>query len=91
MRPHSPRFRQDLRVKVKVRAKDRSTPTGTVVVRIDGKKAGTAELRRGKVVLQVGKNLSVGKHRLVAIYRGSDTVNGSWDVVEFRVRPRRHR
>ena len=50
-------------------AAEGTTPTGRVVVRIDGKKVGAKRLDDGRVVLKVTKNLKVGKHKLVARYQ----------------------
>ena len=66
-------------------AAEGTTPTGRVVVRIDGKKVGAKRLDDGRVVLKVTKNLKVGKHKLVARYRGSDSVDDSKDKLTFKV------
>lgn len=87
VKPAKPRFKQDFKVVVKVAAEG-TTPTGRVVVRIDGKKIGAKRLDDGRAVLKVTKNLKVGKHKLVARYRGSDTVEGSKDRLTFKVRRR---
>lgn len=84
VKPRKPRFRQDFKVVVKVAA-DGATPTGRVVVRIDGKKVGAKRLDDGRVVLKVTKNLKVGKHKLVARYKGSDSVESSSDKLRFKV------
>lgn len=55
------------------------TPTGTVVVRADGKVIGKAKIDaadRGKVVVRLAP-LRKGKHKLVARYSGSATVAAS--------------
>ena len=54
-------------------------------MRIDGKKVGAKVLSDGRIVLKVRKDLAVGKHTLVARYRGSDTVERSRDRLTFRV------
>jgi hypothetical protein len=84
VKPAKPRFKQDFKVIVKVTA-DGVTPTGRVKVRIDGKLVRTKRLDDGRIVLKVTKNLKVGKHRLVARYQGSDTVEASRDKLRFRV------
>jgi Zn-dependent metalloprotease len=84
VKPAKPRFRQDFKVVVRVEA-DGATPTGRVVVRIDGKKVGAKRLDDGRIVLKVTKNLKVGKHKLVAVYGGSDTVEKSRDKLRFKV------
>lgn len=84
VKPAKPSFRQDFKVVTKVKSRD-GKPTGKVVVRIDDKLVGTAKIRKGRVVLKVTKDLKVGKHKLVAIYQGSDTVERSKDKLTFRV------
>ena len=66
VRPAKPSLREDFRVVVKVTATG-TTPTGRVVVRIDGKLVGAKVLRNGKIVLKVKKDLALGKHTLVAV------------------------
>lgn len=88
VKPAKPRFRQDFRVISRVKAKDGSTVTGKVLVRIDGKKMGRVSLKDGKAVLKVTKNLRPGSHRLVARYLGSETVKSSKDTLRFRIRRR---
>ena len=58
-------------------------------MRIDGKKVGAKRLDDGRIVLKVKKNLKVGKHKLVAVYGGSDTVDNSRDKLTFKVVRRR--
>lgn len=84
VKPKKPRFTQDFKVVVKVAA-DGTTPTGRVVVRIDGRKVGARRLDDGRVVVKVTRNLTVGRHKLVALYKGSDTVTRSRDRLRFRV------
>ena len=84
VKPRKPAFRENFKVVVKVVATG-TTPTGRVVVRIDGKKVGAKALSGGRIVLKVTKDLAVGKHTLVARYRGSDTVGRSRDRLTFRV------
>jgi Zn-dependent metalloprotease len=84
VKPRKPRFKQDFKVVVKVAAEG-TTPTGRVVVRIDGTSVGAKRLDDGRVVLKVTKNLKVGKHKLVARYKGSDSVEGSRDKLTFKV------
>lgn len=84
VRPRKPGFRDNFKVVVKVTATG-ATPTGRVVVRIEGKKVGAKRLADGRIVLKVKKDLAVGKHTLVARYRGSSTVERSRDRLTFRV------
>ena len=84
VKPAKPRFKQDFKVVVRVKAEG-TTPTGRVVVRIDGKKVGAKRLDDGRIVLKVKKNLKVGKHKLVARYLGSDSVEASKDTLRFKV------
>ena len=64
---------------------DGATATGRVVVRIDDKTVRTKRLDDGRMVFKVKKNLKVGKHELVAVYQGSDTVERSKDKLRFKV------
>ena len=41
---------------------------------------------RGKVKITITKNLKVGKHKIVAIYKGDDSSETSRDKLRFRVR-----
>jgi hypothetical protein len=84
VRPERPRYRRDFKVVVRVDA-NRATPTGWVIVSIDGTKLRSARLDDGRVVLKVTKNLAVGRHKLVAAYQGSRTVGTSRDVLRFRI------
>ncbi len=84
VKPEKPRYKQDFKVVVKVAA-DGTTPTGRVEVRIDGTKVGSGRLDDGRLVLEVTKNLKVGKHKLVAKYLGSDSVADSRDKLTFKV------
>ncbi len=83
--PDRPRYQRDFWVAVKVEADDDSRVTGDVVVEIDGTEVGSGQLRHGRYLLKVTKNLKVGKHKLVATYEGSPTVEGSRDSLRFRV------
>jgi Zn-dependent metalloprotease len=84
VKPAKPRFKQDFKVIVRVTA-DGVTPTGRVKVRIDGELVRTKRLDDGRIVFKVTKNLKVGKHKLVAVYEGSDTVEKSRDKLTFKV------
>lgn len=84
VKPRKPRFKQDFKVVVKVKAEG-ATATGRVVVRIDGKKVRTKRLDDGRIMFKMKKNLKVGKHKLVAVYQGSDTVERSKDKLRFKV------
>jgi Zn-dependent metalloprotease len=86
IKPKKPAFKQDFRTIVRVDAADDSTATGKVVIKVDGKWMGKGSLKNGRLVYKVKKNLKVGKHKLVAIYKGSSTVEGSRDKLRFRVK-----
>ena len=60
VKPAKPRFKRDFKVDREGRGRG-TTPTGRVVVRIDGKKVGAKRLDDGRVVLKVTKNLKVGQ------------------------------
>ena len=85
IKPKKPAFKQDFRTIVKVDTADDSTATGKVVIKVDGKWMGKGSLKNGRLVYKVKKNLKVGKHKLVAIYKGSSTVEDSRDKLTFRV------
>ncbi|WP_210651457.1 M4 family metallopeptidase [Nocardioides sp. SYSU D00065] len=84
VKPARPERGEDFKVVVKVKAEGEKA-TGKVVVRIDGKKVATKKVKKGRVVLTVRKDYSVGKHKLVAVYKGSKTVDSSRDKLTFRV------
>ena len=71
---------------MKVKAEDGSEVTGRVVIKIDGKWLGRRLLDDGRLVYKVRKNLKVGKHKIVAIYKGDDSSEKSRDKLTFRVR-----
>ena len=54
-------------------ASSRSSPTGRVVITYKGERIGKGKLVDGKVKITITKNLKVGKHTLVAKYKGSST------------------
>jgi Zn-dependent metalloprotease len=83
--PKRPSFGNDFTVIGKVRAEGLA-PRSRVVFRIDGKKVGTRKLDDGRAVMTVRRNYAIGKHKLVVIYRGSETVESSRDKITFRVR-----
>jgi Zn-dependent metalloprotease len=85
VKPAKPAFKQDFKVVVKVKAEG-TVPTGKVTIKIDGKKIAAKRLDDGRLVLKVTKNLKVGSHKLVAVYKGSDTVEGSKDKLKFTVK-----
>lgn len=85
IKPTKPAFKQDFKAIVKVKATDGSKATGKVVIKVDGKWMGKGSLKDGRFVYKVKKNLKVGKHKLVATYKGSSTVEGSSDKVKFKV------
>ena len=69
---NAPAFKADFKVKVVVAATS-ATPTGRVLITYKGEKIGKGKLVDGKVKITITKNLKVGKHTLVAKYRGSST------------------
>ena len=84
VKPKKPSFRENFKVVVKVTSDD-ATPTGKVVIRIDGKRMGIARLEDGKVVFRIKRNYAIGKHVVQAKYKGSDTIDRSKDRLRFRV------
>ncbi|SEC97562.1 Thermolysin metallopeptidase, catalytic domain [Nocardioides exalbidus] len=82
--PAKPKFREDFKVVVKVKAKGEK-PKGKVVVKIDGKKVATKKLKKGRLVLMVRKDYAIGKHKLVVTYKGSKDVRKSKEKMTFRV------
>lgn len=83
--PRWPRYREDFEVHVDVTASDDSVATGTVVIRIDGRRVGEAELVDGSAVVEVTRNLRPGMHSLLASYQGSEDVEPSRDRLRFRI------
>ena len=84
VKPSRPELRQDFKVVVRVSAEG-TTPRGKVVVRIDGDRIGTKRLHDGRIVLVVREDHAIGRHRLVAVYRGAGDVAGSRDKLRFRI------
>jgi Zn-dependent metalloprotease len=82
VKPRKPGAREKVVFKVKV--KSDVAPTGKVVIKVDGKRH-LVKLKDGKAKLKIQKGLKAGKHRVVAKYRGSDTVKRSKDIQKFRV------
>ena len=78
-KPKKPSFKQDFKAIAKVTSLEGKTPTGTVKFRLDGKKLDAKVLKDGRVVLKVKKNLKVGKHMLVATYKGDSATWWSRD------------
>lgn len=83
--PAKPRFREDFKVIIKVKARGGVRAKGKVVVKIDGKKVATKKLRKGRIVLKVRKDYAIGKHKLVAVYKGGKDVRRSKEKLRFRV------
>jgi Zn-dependent metalloprotease len=83
IKPKKPAFKQDFKAIVKVKSLGGKTPTGKVKFRLDGKKLDFKNLKDGRLVLKVKKNIKVGKHMLVATYKG-DT-NTWWSRDRLRV------
>lgn len=85
--PKAPKAHKKFKIKVKVKASDGSKLTeGTVVVRIDGKVVGKGTVKNGKLTITLKKGLKAGKHKLVAKYKGTSTVQGSKATMRFKVR-----
>ena len=59
--------------------------TGKVKVLLDGKRIAKRRLDDGRVVVRVKRLLSLGKHKVVAKYLGSDTMQRSKDDARLRV------
>ncbi len=88
MFPKKPRFKQDFKAVAKVKAADRSDVDGKVKFILDGHAVGRRSVEDGRAKLRIKKDLKVGKHKLVAVYLGSDSINGSDDTVRFKVKRR---
>ena len=84
VKPAKPSFRENFKVVVKVTAEG-TTPTGKVVIRIDGKRMGKGRLEDGRIVFRIKRDYAIGKHVVIAKYKGSDTVERSRERVRFRV------
>jgi Zn-dependent metalloprotease len=59
--------------------------TGKVKVLLDGKRIAKRRLDDGRVVVRVKRLLTLGKHKVVAKYLGSDTMQRSKDDARLRV------
>ncbi|MFT4083838.1 MAG: Ig-like domain-containing protein [Nocardioides sp.] len=70
--------------KVAVTSTD-GTPTGSAVVKVDGKKVGKATLSGGTAKVKLPKTLSVGKHTVTATYAGDDSYASSSGSATVRV------
>ena len=77
-------FRQDFRAKIKVKAAG-ATPEGKVKLFADGDRIGSGKLKNGKLVIKVARNLAPGTYKIVAEYKGSDTVKPSRDSVKITI------
>ncbi len=84
VKPKKPSFGENFKVVVKVRA-DGAEPRGKVVLRIDGKRMGKAKIKNGKAVFKIKRDYKIGKHVVLAKYKGSDTVDRSKQRIRFRV------
>ncbi|WP_457207339.1 Ig-like domain-containing protein, partial [Nocardioides sp. P5_C9_2] len=83
VKPKKPAFKQDFKAITKVKSLGGETPTGTVKFRLDGKKLVGKTLKDGRIVLKMKKNIKVGKHMLVATYKGdTDTW---WSRARLRI------
>ncbi|KRF34246.1 M4 family metallopeptidase [Nocardioides sp. Soil805] len=86
LKPLKPSLKENFKAIVKVAASDDSDVTGKVVLKLDGKWLGKRLVDDGRMVYKIRKDLKVGKHKLVAIYKGSSAVEGSRDKLKFRVK-----
>ena len=84
VKPGKRSYTENFRVVVRVKAEG-TTPTGKVVLRIDGKRMGISRLKDGKVVFKIKRDYKSGKHIALAKYKGSDTVDKSKEHTRFRV------
>jgi hypothetical protein len=82
---HAVKFKKDFPVTVRVKAADGSRVTGKVAITLHGNVIGKGHLSHGKVTITIRKNLKVGKHRLVAHYRGSSTAKSSKAAFHVRI------
>ena len=80
----APAFKADFKVRVKVLA-DALTPTGRVVIKYKGVTIAKGKLVDGKVKITIKKNLTVGKHKLVAKYKGSSSALTSKKVFRIKI------
>lgn len=87
LKPTKASFGEDFKVIAKVRATmaQSGTPTGKVKVRIDGRLAAKGRLTDGRYVMNLKRNLEVGKHMLLVTYLGDSATTRSKDRVKFRV------
>ena len=84
--PRKLSYRENFKVKVKVKAPEGVTPMGKVTIRIDGRRVKAGTLKNGRLVVKVKRNLALGKHRVVVVYRGDAATERSKDRLTFRVR-----
>ena len=84
--PKKPSFRDDIKAVAKVKAVGGVKVTGKVKFVLDGKRVGSKVVDDGRAKITITKNLRVGKHKIVAVYKGSKTVDDSRDLVKFKVR-----
>ncbi len=80
----APAYKADFKVRVKVLA-DTLTPGGRVVIKYKGVTIAKGKLVDGKVKITIKKNLTVGKHKLVAKYQGSSTAKPSKKVFTVKI------
>ncbi|WP_282580292.1 M4 family metallopeptidase [Nocardioides sp. InS609-2] len=88
VKPRHPTYTQNIKGVAKVMADNGSDVTGKVKFLLDGKKVRVISLDNGRAVIKIKKDLKIGKHKLVAVYTGSDTIRRSRDKVPFEVRRR---
>ncbi|HXH79948.1 Ig-like domain-containing protein, partial [Nocardioides sp.] len=87
VRPGRLEHREDFRVVVQVTsiAEDAPTPTGSVTIRIDGRRIDVGRLEDGRYVLRVTRNLNVGRHMVAATYSGDSVTMWNRDRQSLRV------
>ncbi len=61
------------------------TPTGKVVIYVDGAKVKTVKLAKGKATYRLAKKLKVGKHKVRAVYLGTAKHSRASKTVTVRV------
>ncbi|MBC2932516.1 tandem-95 repeat protein [Nocardioides sp. zg-1228] len=88
VRPTRLRWKQDFRVVVQVGSVlgEAGPPTGTVKVRIDGRRVAVGRLDdEGRYVVRIRRNLNVGRHMVAVTYSGDAATEWSRDRQRIRV------
>jgi hypothetical protein len=87
IRPKDLEYKEDFKAKIRVTAEG-VVPTGKVKLFADGKRIGKGTLNaKGKLVLFIKRDLRPGRHKMVAKYLGSATVERSRDRVFVKISP----